>query len=162
MSLGGIGPLEYQDICCAAAHRRVQCIQPVGTHQHNSWEDAIRKSINAANEGIDACPVFVMHLIGFARLGKRISLVNQENDATTRGTFGRLELTGLFERVLEGCRNELGHLANAALPARRKAQRQQRDVDVFLASDLVADGLCQFRLTRADISGKNHQSRSAE
>ena len=76
MSLSRIGPLEHQDVSSTPAHCRIQCVQSIGAHQHDGGESAIRESIDATNEGVDACPILMVHLIGFARLGQCVGLVN--------------------------------------------------------------------------------------
>ena len=68
--------------------------------------------------------------------------------------FGRLQ--GCIERS----RQKLSHLADLAAAARRKTQGVERDGDIFLPGNAIADCLCQLRLAGADIARKDHQRRA--
>src|SRR3546814_20681560 len=67
----------------------------------NSGEPAIGKSIDTADEGIDTRSILMVHLVGFTRLCQGVSLVDQQDHATTCSTFGRLEFAGFIERRSE-------------------------------------------------------------
>jgi hypothetical protein len=104
----------------------------------------------------------VVHLCVLARLCERIGLVDEKNDPSARLAGGALELAGLGNRVLEGRRQQLRHFSDTTLPARRKAQREQDDVNALLPSDSVADGLGELSLARPDIPGEHDERRTAQ
>jgi hypothetical protein len=97
MPLLGIGALEHEDVRCSPTHGRVQSVQSVGAHQHHGGEPTIGESIDAADEGIDARPVLMVHLVGFTRLRQGVGLVDQQDHATACGSLGRLEFAGFGE-----------------------------------------------------------------
>jgi hypothetical protein len=156
MSLGCIGSLKHQNICCAPAYRRIQCIQPVCAHQHNSGEAAIRKSINAANESINACTVFVMHLIGLARLCKRIGLVNQKDDTAARAARDELELLA----SLNACSNaaETSWVISPTRPCPREERLSGSNVMSMPSWRATLSPIVSANsvLPGTDIAGKNH------
>jgi hypothetical protein len=87
-----------------------------------------------------------------ALLRERICLIDEEDDAPTCLRQMAFELAGLGDGVLEGGRQQLRHFPDAALAARREAQRKQRDVDALLPGNGVPDGLRELGLARADIA----------
>ena len=118
--------------------------------------------VDAADEGVHARAVFMVHLRVLARLGEGVGLVDQQDDAAPRLARLALQLAGLVDRVVERRRQELRHFPDAALPACGQAERQQRQFDILLPRDGVADGLGQFGLAGADIAGEDHQRRTAQ
>ena len=75
---------------------------------------------------------------------------------------GALSLLRLGDRVVEGCRKQLRHLADAALAAGRQAEREQRDLDLLLPRDGIADRLGELGLAGADVAGEDDQRRAAQ
>lgn len=91
-----------------------------------------------------------------------------EIEATNVVSFGERPAGGPFELrrfgdgVVKRGRQQLGHLADAAFATGRQAQRKQRQIDVFLPRDRVADRFGKLGLAGAHIAGENYQRRAAE
>src|SRR5260363_416485 len=113
--------------------------------------------INAANERVYPGAIFMMHLRRLARLRKRVSFVNQENDGTACPAACALQRGGRFNGVVERGRKQLRHLPNTPLTSARQAQWKQRDLDLLLARNRIADRLRQLRLPRSNVACEHNQ-----
>ena len=89
----------------------------------------------------------MMHLSCLAGLGQCIRLVYQQDDGPARlSSATALELLRLLARVVESGGQQLSHLADTPLAARREAQWKQSYLDVLLARDGVTDRFGECRL----------------
>ncbi|MNG27101.1 hypothetical protein D3C84_1121820 [compost metagenome] len=97
----------------------------------------------------------MVHLRILARLSQRICFIDEQDDGATRTAVARFELFSLLNGVVEGCRYQLSHFTDPALPAGREAQREKRDVDFFLPGNRITDCLGKLGFSAAHIARKD-------
>ena len=70
--------------CRATLDGRIERTKPVGAHDDCRRKPTVAEAIDAADESVHACPVFMVHLRGLARLGEGVRLIDEQNDGTAR------------------------------------------------------------------------------
>jgi len=87
----------------------------------------------------------------------RVGLVNEKDDAAGCLAGRALQLLGGLENMIERCRDQLRHLPDSAAAAGGEADGVQRDLEILVAGDCVADVLGKFRFASAHVAGEHHQ-----
>lgn len=76
--------LEDQDVGGAPLHCGVERAQAVGAHDDSRRQPPVAEAIDAADERVYPCPVFVVHLRGLARLRQAVGLIHQQDHPAAR------------------------------------------------------------------------------
>src|SRR6185437_1796792 len=96
-----VGAPEFEYVGGTTLHRRVDSGKAVGAEDHRRWQALLRQAIYAADEGVDASAVLVVHLSIFAALGQRVGFIDEQDDAAA-GLAGRaLQLLRRLQRMVE-------------------------------------------------------------
>ena len=153
---------KRENVGSTPPHCRIECIQTVRAHDDSGRKFCIGDAVDAADEGVHAGTVFVVHLRGFARLRQRIGLIDQHDDRAAQPSRTVFQLGRLSNGMIESGRKQLRHFTDTPLSARRQAERERVMSIFFLARDGIADRLSEFGFARADIACKHDQRRAAQ
>jgi hypothetical protein len=151
----GAGELEHRR--GATAHSGVERIQPVRTHDHRDGKPISGKVVDAADKCVHARAVLVVHLRGFTRLGERVGLVDQENDATPGLAIAAACLADGLANLLERAGNQPGYLADRAAAAGVEAEGVQLDPHLGEFGDLISERSGKGGLASADIACEDEE-----
>ena len=90
---------------------RVECSLSIGAHDHDHGDALPSQTVHPCQEGVDACPILVVHLLRRAGLRQRVRLVYDDDERRCR-PLGPSRFASLREDVGEGIANERRHLAD--------------------------------------------------
>jgi len=71
-----IWPFKGKNVGGTPFYSWVERAKAIRAHNHRNWKMGVFNAVYPPNEGVYASAVFVVHLCGLARLGKRIGLID--------------------------------------------------------------------------------------
>src|SRR5713226_8636352 len=107
----------------------------------------MRQSVNSANEGINPCSVFVVHLLDRSRFSKRICFIDDEDHSSSKLLCCRVASTCKLLHLLECLGDELSHFADRTTSSRHETEAENRYFDRLAPRDRVTETVRESCLT---------------
>src|SRR5438094_86192 len=81
MTLAIVRAREFEGGSSAPTHGWIQSIKSISAHHYNGGKVSCREVVNATDQRIYTCTIFVVHLTQFARLSQGVCFINQQDDS---------------------------------------------------------------------------------